>query len=75
MIIDGVNKLWIVRTLGALKIDGHKTDIEAIGSLIRHALTFSKDPDIRTRIESVVAEAMKHTDESAEEETPTSEDC
>lgn len=62
---DGVSKLWIVRTRGGLDVDGFKDEPEAIDRLIRTALTRAAEeqlPDLKARIGSVVADALKHCD-------------
>lgn len=60
-ISDGVNKLWILRTNRGLDVDGYKDEIGAIDALVRQAL-INCGPEIKSKIEAAVAEALKHLD-------------
>lgn len=61
MLSDGVSKLWVLRREHGLNISGFTSEAEAIGYLIRHALSFGP-PEAKAQIESAVAEALKHLD-------------
>lgn len=63
---DGVSRLWIMRARGGLQIEGFRDEVEAIGDLIRHALTFGP-PETRAKIEAAYADAIKHLEDEESE--------
>lgn len=64
---DGVSKLWVVRANEGLDVDGYKDESEAIGALIRQALSFGP-LETRAKIEAAVAKALTHLDEKPKED-------
>lgn len=61
---DGVSKLWIVRAQRGLDVDGFNDEVEAIGALIRRAITWG-GPDVKARISAAVGEALRHDEEDS----------
>lgn len=67
---DGVSKLWILRRHGSLDVDGYHDEPEAIGALVRHAVSFSRPEEraaLKARIRVIVDRALRH-DEPDEED-------
>lgn len=59
---DSVSNVWVVRSGHGLDVEGFPSEIGAIDRLIRQALVRG-GADMKPKIESAVAEALKHLDE------------
>lgn len=65
---DGVSKIWIMRTLHGLDIDGFKMPVDAIAQLVRGEMVKDSSRKNKALIRERVEEALRHMDERPSED-------
>lgn len=61
---DGVSKIWVMRVVHGLNIDGFKTEIQVIEHMVRCAMLNDDSDAAKTTIRATVEKALRHMDDA-----------